>query len=138
MPPDKNRSPSFAGQAIRLGGRKSVAPTCRDEVLAALAALEMRAAGRVFTVREVYAEMVATGTRYAELTVFKTMQRMKVLSTRPPYARLERVGGQGFRLADETSTNRSSTAPPSMPPSRSSTSALRSRRHRRQQPPNTC
>ena len=77
MPPDTNRGPSFAGREIRLGRRKPAAPTCREEVLSALAALETRAAGEVFTVREVYAEMVATGTRYAEPTVFKTMQRMK-------------------------------------------------------------
>lgn len=99
VPPDTNHSPSFAGQPIRLGGRKSAAPTCREEVLAALAALETRAAREVFTVREVYAEMVATGTRYAEPTVFKTIQRMKDPPARPPYECLERAGRAGFRLA---------------------------------------
>src|SRR4029077_5080376 len=99
MPPDTNRGPSFAGREIRLGRRKPAAPTCREEVLSALAALETRAAGEVFTVREVYAEMVATGTRYAEPTVFKTMQRMKEPPARPPCARLERAGRAGFRLA---------------------------------------
>lgn len=53
---------------------------------------------QVLTVEEVYAEMLATGTSYAESTVFKTMQRMKEPTTRPPYARLERVGREGFRL----------------------------------------
>jgi hypothetical protein len=39
------------------------------------------------------------GTTYAEARVFKTMQRMKEPLTRAPYARLERVGKQGFQLA---------------------------------------
>jgi hypothetical protein len=42
--------------------------------------------------------MLATGTSYAETTVFKTMQRMKAPAERPPYTRLERVGREGFRL----------------------------------------
>jgi len=81
------------------GGRKPVAPTCREEVLVALAALETPAVRQVFTVREVYDEMAAIGTRYAETTVFKTMPRMKDAPARPPYARLERAGKAGFRLA---------------------------------------
>jgi poly(3-hydroxybutyrate) depolymerase len=99
MPPDTNRGPSFPGQPIRMGGRKPVAPTCRDEVLAALAGLSDRAGGQVFTVRQVYAEMVARGTAYAQVTVSKTMQRMKEEPVRPPYGRLERVGRRGFQLA---------------------------------------
>jgi hypothetical protein len=95
MPPDTNRGPSFAGQPIRIGGRKPVAPTCREEVLAALGT---RGGREVFTVCEVYAEMVAAGTRYAEVTVVKTMQRMKTPPARPPYARLERAGRAGFRI----------------------------------------
>jgi hypothetical protein len=54
----------------------------------------------VFTVREVYAEMVAAGTRYKESTVFKTMQRMKTPPSRPPFVRFERAEPRGFRLAD--------------------------------------
>lgn len=99
MPPDTNRGPSFAGQPIRLGGRKPVSPTCRDEVLAALATLSERAGEQVFTVRQVYAQMVANGTPYAEVTVYKTMQRMKEEPVRPPYGRVERVGRKGFQLA---------------------------------------
>jgi hypothetical protein len=38
------------------------------------------------------------GTRYAESTVFKTMQRMKASPERLPFVRLERVARQGFRL----------------------------------------
>jgi hypothetical protein len=38
----------------------------------ALAALRGRTGQQLFTVREVYAEMVAAGTSYAEPTVFKT------------------------------------------------------------------
>lgn len=98
MPPDTNRSPSFAGRWLRLGGRKRAASSCRDEVVAALAALSAGDGGRAFTVRRVYADMLARGTAYAEPTVFKTMQRMKEPAARPPYARLERVGREGFRL----------------------------------------
>jgi hypothetical protein len=55
---------------------------------------------QVFTVREVYAEMLSAGTGYAASTVFKTMRRMKFPPERPPYVQLLRVGLQGFRLAD--------------------------------------
>lgn len=75
-----------------------MAPTRREEVLAALAALETRAGRQIFTVREVYAEMVAIGTKFAESTVFKTMQRMKESANRPPFIRLKRVRRQGFRV----------------------------------------
>jgi hypothetical protein len=53
-----------------------VASTCREEVPAAL---ESRAARQVFTVREVYAEMAAIGTGFAETTVFNAMQGMRTL-----------------------------------------------------------
>ena len=96
-PPDTNRGPSFPGQPIRVGGRKPAAPSCRDEILAALVALFEREGKQVFTVREVYAEMHDLGTSYAEPTVFKTMQWMKAAPLRPPYARLERIG-RGFQL----------------------------------------
>jgi hypothetical protein len=49
-------------------------PNCRDEVLVALDSLIELHGDRPFAVREVYAEMVANGTTYAELTVFKAMQ----------------------------------------------------------------
>ena len=52
----------------------------------------------MFTVRDINAEMVAAGTQYAESTVFRTVQRMKASPVRPPYARLEPVGREGFRL----------------------------------------
>lgn len=103
MPPDTNHRSSFAGQRLRLGGRKPAASSCRDEVVAALARLAALDRKQVFTVREVYAEMMATGTSYAESTVFKTMQRMKGLAGRSPYARLERVGKEGFRLLNVSS-----------------------------------
>jgi len=66
--------------------------------VAALAVLSARDGKRVFTVREVYVEMLATGTSYAESTVFKTMQRMKDRAARPPYAQVERGATGGFRL----------------------------------------
>jgi hypothetical protein len=99
MPPDTNRGPSVAGSWVRLGGRKLAGGSCRDEVVAALRALRQRIGADVFTVREVYAEMMAGRTRYAESTVFKTMQRMKDPPRRPPLVRLERIEDEGFRMA---------------------------------------
>jgi hypothetical protein len=104
MPPDTNRRhSSFGGQRVRLGGRKAALPTCRDEVLSALVSLSERAGTRgaeqIFTVRHVHAEVVANGTKCAQVTVFKTMQRMKEEPVRPQYGRLERVGRKGFQLA---------------------------------------
>jgi hypothetical protein len=113
MPPDTNRGPSVPGQPIPLEGRKAVVPTCREEVLAALAALEQRCARQVFTVGEIYAQMVSAGTPYAEGTVFKTMQRTKAPAARPPYGRLARVGRDGFRLlvVDESHRRRARRPP---------------------------
>lgn len=54
----------------------------------------------MFTVREVYAQMVAAGTGYTESTVFKTMQRPKETPKRPPTTQLERAERQGFRIVD--------------------------------------
>lgn len=98
VPPDTNRRSSFAGQRFRLGGRKPAARSCRDEVVAALSGLAVLGGQQVFTVREVYVEMLATGTSYAESTVFKTIQRMKAPAARPPYAQLERGATGGFHL----------------------------------------
>ena len=98
VPPDTNRSPNVPGREIQLGGRKPSASSCRDEVVAALSALAARDTRSLFTVRNVYTEMVAGGTRYAESTVFKTMQRMKEPAVRPPYTRLERIAREGFRI----------------------------------------
>ena len=100
MPPDTNRGPSVGGGWIRLGGRKLAGGSCRDEVVAALHALRARTGTRVFTVRDVYSEMVAAGTGYAESTVFKTMQRMKEAPKRPPTVQLERAEPDGFRVVD--------------------------------------
>jgi hypothetical protein len=82
---------------------------CRDEVLIALQALIARCGDRPFTVRDVYAEMVSAGTSYAELTVYKTMQRMKLADPRLPGVRLERIGREGFRLAEHVTTTAPST-----------------------------
>jgi len=98
MPPNTNRGPTLAGGWFRLGGRKPAEARCRDEVLAALGRLGDRTGQKVFTVRSVYAEMLAAGTAYAESTVFKTMQRMKDPPKRAPYVRLERAGKEGFRI----------------------------------------
>ena len=54
----------------------------------------------MFTVREVYKEIIAAGTRYAESTAFKTMQRMKDDPKWPPAVRLERSGTKGFRMVE--------------------------------------
>ena len=100
MPPDTNRGPTVAGGWVQLGGRKPAQGSCRDEVEAALSALSARNGRSAFTVRDVYGEMVAAGTLYAESTVFKTMQRMKDPPKRPPLVQLERTEPQGFRIAD--------------------------------------
>jgi hypothetical protein len=68
--------------------------------VAVLSALSARDGRQVFTVREIFAEMLARGTGYAETTVFKTMQRMKNEPKRPPTVRLERSGTEGFRIAE--------------------------------------
>ncbi len=44
--------------------------------------------------------MVARGTSYVAPTAPKTMQRMKESPVRPLYQRLERVGREGFHLAE--------------------------------------
>ena len=62
-------------------------------------ALTERDSGDTFTGGQIFNEMLAAGARYSKSTVLKTMQRMKGTPTRPPYARLERVGSSGFRLA---------------------------------------
>ena len=100
MPPNTNRGPSVGGSWIRLGGRKVAGRSCRDEVVAALHALHARTGTQVFTARDVYAEMVAAGTGYAESTVFKTMQRMKQAPKRPPTVQLERAEPDGYRVVD--------------------------------------
>jgi hypothetical protein len=91
MPPDTNRGPAVAGGWVRLGGRKLAQESCRDEVVAALVTLSARDGRSTFTVRDVYGEMLAAGTRYAETTVFKTMQRMKEAPKHPPMIQLERA-----------------------------------------------
>ncbi len=55
----------------------------------------------MFTVREVYAEMLAAGISYAESTVFKSMQRMKAPAGRVPWIVLEQTGA-GFRVSTQT------------------------------------
>ena len=100
MPPYTNRGPSVGGGWIRLGGRKLAGGSCRDEVVVALHGLRARTGAQVFTVRDVYAEMMAAGTGYAESTVFKTMQRMKEEPKRPPTVQLERADPDGFRVVE--------------------------------------
>ncbi len=103
MPPNTNRGPAVAGGWVRLGGRKLATGSCRDEIILAFLMLTARTGERVFTVREVYAEMVSAGTRYAESAAFKTMQRMKVPPVRAPFVQLERVdGADGFRITGAT------------------------------------
>jgi len=101
MPPNTNRGPAVAGGWVRLGGRSPIEANCRDEVAASLAVLWDRTGQQVFTVREVYAEMLAAGARYAESTVFKTMQRMKAPAGRAPWIILEQTGA-GFRVSTRT------------------------------------
>jgi hypothetical protein len=46
-----------------------MAHTCRDEVLAALARLELRHGRQVFRLAEIVAEVKAVGTRYRDSTI---------------------------------------------------------------------
>jgi hypothetical protein len=101
MPPDTNRGPAVAGAWVRLGRRRPAQASCRDEVGACLETLYGRTGQQVFTIRDVYAEMLATGTRYAESTVFKTIQRMKAPAGRAPWIVLEQTGA-GFRVSTQT------------------------------------
>ena len=98
MPPNTNRGPAVAGGWVRLGGRQPARPSCRDEVASVMATLQHLTGRQVFTVRDVYAEMQAAGTRYTESTVFKTMQRMKASASRAPWIALEQTGA-GFRVS---------------------------------------
>jgi len=81
--------------------RQPALGSCRDEVAASLTALWERTGQPVFTVGEVHAEMLRAGTRYAESTVFKTMQRMKAPAGRAPWIVLEQ-SGVGFRPSART------------------------------------
>ncbi|MGH9918871.1 MAG: hypothetical protein ACRD6W_08400 [Nitrososphaerales archaeon] len=86
----------------RLDERKAPTATCQHEVLAAVVALTEQTGGGGITGGQIYAEMLAQGTRYSKSTVLKTVQRMKAPPTRPPYVRLEQVGDSGFRLAERS------------------------------------
>ena len=99
MPPDTNRCPSIGGGWIQLGGRKLAGVGDAVGLVAAIHMLTARDGVHVFTVRDVFQEMVQAGTRYVESTVFKTIQRMKVPPERPPFVLLERAGRGGFRFA---------------------------------------
>jgi hypothetical protein len=72
--------PMLSGPSIYLGERKLTFATCRDEVAQAVEALVASGGARVFTVEEVSAAMVVTGTPWSRATVAKTMLRM----THPP------------------------------------------------------
>jgi len=98
VPPYTNRVLSFGGRSVAAVDHRPSVSTCRDEVVRALGALAARTGADAFTRREIFQEMVAAGTGYVEANVFKTIQRMKHGSPRPPYARVERVGASGFRL----------------------------------------
>ena len=106
VPPDTNRGPSVAGREIRLGGRKPSASSCRDEVVAALCALTAPDTRSLITVREVYTEMVAGGTRYAESTVLRqlfstwTCSPLREVAARRALASL-RPAGRPARVHDE-------------------------------------
>lgn len=77
MPPGYEPLSQRGRPGYPVGGRMLLASSCRDEVVAALSTVMARDTRPVFTVREVYTEMVTSGTQFAESIVFKTMQRMK-------------------------------------------------------------
>jgi Fe2+ or Zn2+ uptake regulation protein len=97
MPPDPNLG-LLPGHTARLGKRRRRTANCRDEVIAALHVLVAQHGDRPFLAHEVYTQMVAQGTSYAEPTVYNAMQRMKVPDPRLPDVLLERAGKSGFRL----------------------------------------
>ncbi len=90
--------PAVATSDFSLSTRRRTLPNCRDEIVTALESLIAEHGYRPFLVREVYERMAALGTSYAELTVYKAMQRMKLPDPRLPGLRLERVDTAGFRL----------------------------------------
>ena len=94
----KSQPLRIPGQPIYLGERKLALPTCRDEVVEAVEALVVDGGERVFTVGEVYAAMVSSGSRRSRATVAKTVLRMTRSARRPPYLRLVRVGTDRYRV----------------------------------------
>jgi hypothetical protein len=98
MPPNTNRGPAVDAGWVRLGGRKLAHGSCREEVVAVIGLLGERTGQQVFPVAEVYAEMVAAGTRYAESTIFKTMQRIRLHPSDLPSSgsRMSNHAGSGW------------------------------------------
>jgi len=72
----KSRPLRIPGHGFYVGERKLSVRTCRDEVAEVLEGFAAGRGGRVFTVGEVYAAMVAEGTSWSRETVVKTMVRM--------------------------------------------------------------
>jgi hypothetical protein len=77
MPAHTNRPAAFPGPVIRLRGRRRIALTCREEVLAAIDELEAREGVETFTVPQVAAEMLAADSAYKRSAIAKTIQRMR-------------------------------------------------------------
>jgi hypothetical protein len=98
MPAHTNRPTAIPGRVIRLGARRRIALTCRDEVLAAIDDLEAREGLDTFTVRQVAAEMLAAGSTYKKGTITKTIQRMRGEDGCTAAPDLERVDRTHFRL----------------------------------------
>ena len=95
--------PTIAGRPIYVGERKLALSTCRDEVVEAVGTLAVGGGERSFSVEEVYAAMVASGTTWPRSTVAKTMLRMTRPARRPPYVRLERSAVNRYRVAEPAS-----------------------------------
>ncbi len=103
MPAHTNRPAAFPGPVIRLGARRRIALTCRDEVLGAIADLEAREGVETFTVPQVAAEMLAAGTAYRRSAIVKTIQRMRGEDGRAATPDLERVDRTHFRMRADSS-----------------------------------
>jgi hypothetical protein len=86
------------GQLSRIGPLPRTLPNCRDEVIEAFEALIARDGDRPFSPHEIYAQMLGRGTKYAELTVYKAMQRMKLPDPRRADVLLVRSKCGGFQL----------------------------------------
>jgi hypothetical protein len=94
----KSQPLPIPGQGVYLGERKLSAPTCRDDVVAAVEALTAGGGESAFTVETVHAAMVLCGSPWSRETVAKTMLRMTRPARRPPYLQLDRAGRGWYRV----------------------------------------
>ncbi len=98
MPPDTNHGAKVAGPVLRLGKRKPEAPTCRERLVSAAMRLTQRTGGETFLMRDLVAELRASGAPYRKDTVYKTIRRMTGRTGRSDWAEFEQVESGTLRL----------------------------------------